>query len=491
MEDEKLVLNYFFTNDDRPIFALKNMPPMVQQYIYMGISRFPNVRERFLKFLKKTCDFDKVVEFIKKGKDVNLLLKNFSEFAGKKNKKIYFDFKHRSTGEGSNIFVVSENNPIYATGIQQDFFFPMTTMELSTRYSKAFNKDRVYYDPKLMNSEFKQEAKDIIERNFELYNSGFEILKNEFKEKREKGDLPEKVSILDSLRSLIPIAAYTTVVLGCNTRAMLNHFKKMLSYNDSFIQEYAKKSLKEMSKIIPDFFSDVKRNGNVVKREQKLKQKANDLFENEFIESKDTVRLYTGTKTNNLVLAQLLYPYCHLTFEKLLEHVRNMSEKEKKSVFNAATEDRINRKRPTRGFSTRPLVFEIEAPWRLWKDFKRNRMNLRFQQEMRGKSGYEIPELIENSKLRNDYEEAMKNTSDLIEKIYQKYGGSLSKTVAAQGNKKRFLLCMDPRQLTVLGELRTCGEGDKGYRKIASTMIQMTKENDPNLFEHVNDNYKN
>jgi thymidylate synthase ThyX len=142
-----------------------------------------------------------------------------------------------------------------------------------------------------------------------------------------------------------------------------------------------------------------------------------------------------------------------------------------------------------RGFETKPLVFEIETAWSLWKDFKRNRMNLRFHQPMRGLSGFETPSLIKGSEIEKEYTNAMQKTSDLIEKVFQKYP-ALSKTVAAQGSKKRFLLCMGARQLTVLAELRTCGEGDKGYRKIASKMIELAKEKKPELFAHIQDNFK-
>ena len=49
---------------------------------------------------------------------------------------------------------------------------------------------------------------------------------------------------------------------------------------------------------------------------------------------------------------------------------------------------------------------------------------------------------------------------------------------------------MGPRQLTVLGELRTSGEGDVGYRRIASKMIELAKEKNPRLFDHIKNNFK-
>jgi len=489
MVAEELVLDHFFTNRDKPVFALKNMPPAVQSYFYMGVSRFPLMRERFVKFLKDKGCFEEVANAVEQGKGLEQAIKPLSEFAAEKNAQIFFEFGHKSAGEGSSIFLVSEENPIYATPMQQDFYFPMTTMELSTRYSKKFGPDHVYFDPKLMKSEFAEEAKKVIGRNLELYENGFELLMEKMREQKSKGDLPEKVSVLDSLRVLIPIACHTSVILGGNTRSVIDHFRKLLSYEDSFVQEYSKACLVEANKLMPEYFKDLKADQAVVKREKALREYSQGIFGTKFSPVKEDLTMHYELPTEELVLSQILYPYCNVTFKDVFDKVSGFGEKEREEVFKIATEGRENRTNPVRGFETRPIVFEVESGWFLWKDFKRNRMNLRFQQDMRGLAGFETPELIKESQLEKDYKEAMKNTSSLVERVYQKYG-SLSQTVAAQGNRKRYLLCMGARQLTVLTELRTSGEGDKGYRRIASNMIETAKEKNPRLFAHVKDNFK-
>jgi thymidylate synthase ThyX len=489
MNNEEIVLDYFFTNKNKSIFALKNMPAAVQAYFYMGVSRFPDFRGRFIKSLKEQNVFDAIAEAAKQGNAVEKAMRPFIEFAREKNKNVFFDYGHKSAGESATIFFVSEQNPIYATEIQQDFYFPMTTMELSTRYSRKFGIDAVYFDQKLMKTEFAEEAKETIAKNLELYENGFDRLAQKLREKNTKEELPEKVSVLDSLRCLIPIAAHTTIILGGNTRAVLEHFKKLSAYEDSFMQEYASECMKEAEKIFPEYFSGIKPLQGTIEREKKLSEYANKLFGKKFFATKESIKMFFDLPTEELALTQILYPYCNIHFEELFEKVSGFTKQERGEIFKIATEDRKNRENPLRGFETKPLVFEIETAWSLWKDFKRNRMNLRFHQPMRGLSGFETPELIKGSEIEKEYTNAMQKTSDLIEKVFQKYP-ALSKTVAAQGSKKRFLLCMGARQLTVLTELRTCGEGDKGYRKIASKMIELAKEKKPELFAHIQDNFK-
>jgi len=489
MGEEETVLDYFFSNKEKPIFAVKNMPPAVQSYFYMGVSRFPEMRERFLKMLEKEGILEKVAKAIEGGKGLEKALEPLRAFSAEKNRQIYLDFGHKSAAEGSSIFFVSEKNPIYATGIQQDFFFPMTTMEFSTRYAKKFSSDRVYYDPKLMESEFGEEARARIEANLELYEKGFEPLMERLRSLKEKQDLPEKISVLDSLRFLIPIACHTSVILGGNTRAVIEHFKKLLGFEDSFVKEYVKNCIEEGNKAMPEYFKDLKADKAVLEREKKLRELGERLFEKRFGKVRETVSLFYEKPTEELALAQIIYPYCSMPFEKVFETVSGLEEKGKEDIFKAATDGRENRTSPIRGLETRPLVFEVEAPWALWKDFKRNRLNLRFQQEMRGKAGFDVPELIKGSEIEKEYVGAMEKTSDLVERVWKKFG-DLGKTVAAQGSKKRFLMTMGVRQLTCLTETRTCGEGDKGYRRIASRMIELAREKEPRLFAHVKDNFK-
>ena len=485
---EKTVLDYFFTNTDKPIFAIRNVPPALQNYIYTGISRFPSVRERFLKVVSEHCDLANVAKAIS-GSKIEGALASAVEFAAERTKDLYFNIKHGSSAEGASAFVVAENCPIYATENLQDFYWPMTTMEFSTRYAKRFDINHVYWDPKLMISEFAEEAKAVMARNFDLYEKGFEPVMTVVKEKLNGAELKETVSALDALRCCIPIAAHTTVILGGNRRAVAEHFSKLLATDDSFVREYANVGLKELSNADPGFFDGLQPDAHVIVRNSKLREHASRLFHGKFEPVKETTTLYYNYPLEEVVLAQIIYPFCSIPFQKVFDTVSGLNDSERRELLKLATDGRETRKQPIRGFETRPMIFEIETGWRLWKDFKRNRMNLRFHQDLRGLAGWETPDLMEVSSVANEYQETMKNTSNLMEKINDKYPG-LAKTVAAQGSKKRFLLCMGPRQFTYIGELRTIGEGDRGYRKIGSRMIELAKEQNPRLFAHVKDSYR-
>lgn len=487
-EKDKLVLEHFFTNADRPIFALKNMPPAIQNYIYTGISRFPDVRERFLKIMKDKGNFERTADAVRNDK-LSDTLAPIVNHVSERNKSMYFEMKHGSSAEGGNVFLVSENCPIYATEELQDFYWPMTTMEFSTRYAKRFDISRVYWDPTLMKSEFANETKETLTRNFELYERGYNPVMDAVKEKLKDAELKAMISALDSLRMCIPIAAYTTIILGGNTRATLEHLRKLLASRDNFVKEYTTSALNELPKVFPSFYDGLQPDAHVMERNRRLREYADGLFEKKFEHVREDVKLFYNCPPEEAALAQILYPYVTVPFETILKKVLGFTENERTELFNLATLGRENRRNPIRGFETRHLIYEIESGFGLWKDFKRNRMNLRFHQDMRGLAGWITPDMIADSAIANEYQEAQKTTSNLMEKIYDKFGG-LSRAAATQGSRKRYLLCMGTRQLTVLGELRTCGEGDRGYRKISSRMIELAKEQNPRLFGHVTDNYK-
>ncbi len=486
MDSKQIVLNHFFTNTDKPIFALKNMHPAIQNYIYTGISRFPSVRERFIKILEQKGVLDKIAEAIQKNHSLDDILKDVIKFTSERNNEFYFNWKHFSSAEGASVYVISEENPIYGTSFQQDFYYPLTTMELSTRYSKKFNIDRVYWDPILMKSEFADEIKKVLKNNFEIYNKGFEEMLK-IAEARQL-ELGKKVSALDSIRFILPIASYVTVILGGNSRAVFEHLRNLLSYNDSFVKDYAQKSLDELKKLTPGFFEYIKVDQNKIERNKKLREIAEELFKREYEQTKKTVELFYNYSLEELVLSQILYPFCSVPFKVVFDKVSSLNDSERKNIFDIANYNRESRMNPIRGYETRPLVYEIESAWCMWKDLKRNRMNLRFQQDMRGEAGWETPDLVKESSFHKDYENAQKSTSELMKRVFEKHGG-LTRAIASQGSRKRFLMCMGPRQFTVLTELRTIGEGDRGYRRIASEMIELAKEKNPKLFGHAKNGY--
>ena len=485
--DSNIVLNYFFTNPDKPIFSFRNLPPELQNYIYLGISRFPSVRERFLKILSDKNVLERVANNIRENKLTNMIPLDIVQFAAERNSDIYFKWGHGSSSEGASIFIISEQNPIYATEDQQDFYFPMTTMEFSTRYGTRFDIDHVYWDPTLMQSEFADEIKTVITKNFEIYKNGFDSVMQVASEKQK--DEKTKLSALDAIRFIIPISAYTTIILGGNVRAVFEHFRKLATTDDNFMKYFVKESLKELSKVVSGYFEKLEPDKHIIERNKRLREYANEIFKKEFKPVKEDVQLFYGLPIEELTLTQIIYPFCNLPFNVVYDKISGFNENEKKQLFEIATLGRDNKKNPIRGFETRHLIFEIESPWALWKDFKRNRMNLRFHQDLRGLAGFDTPGLIKESDIAKDYENAQRKNSELVEKVYQKFG-KMSRIAASQGCRKRYLLCMGPRQLTVLGEIRTSGEGDVGYRRIASKMIELAKEKNPRLFGHIKNNFK-
>jgi len=485
--DSNTVLNYFFTNADKPIFSFQNMPPELQNYMYLSISRFPSVRERFLKVLKDENVLEKVVNNIKTNQLSHIIPEDVIKFASERNSDIFFNRGHGSSSEGASIFVISEQNPIYATEDQQDFYYPMTTMEFSTRYATRFDIEHVYWDPTLMESEFADEIKTNVEKNFEIYKNGFDSVM-QAASRKHKG-ITDKVSVLDAIRFIIPLSSYTTIIVGGNFRSVFEHFRKLMTIDDNFMKYYLIESLKELSKVVSGYFEKIKPDLHVIERNKKLREYANKIFKKKFKPVKEDVQLFYGLPIEELALTQIIYPFCYLPFINIYDEVSGFNDSEKKELFELANLGRENRKNPIRGFETRHLIFEIESAFALWKDFKRNRMNLRFHQDMRGLAGFDTPELVKDSEIAKEYDGAQRKTSKIVENVYQKFG-RMSRIVASQGSRKRYLLCMGPRQLTVLGELRTSGEGDRGYRSIASEMIELAKEKNPRLFGHIKDNFK-
>ena len=133
-EDDKTVLNFFFTNLDKPIFAVKNFHPEVWALMQARYSRSrEGLREGFLALLKEDSEnFRKLKEEIEKtqgGIESEHATKKAIQFM----ERWVLGFGHSSVAEGAVVGLCLEGVSILATKVIEDNRL-CSFIEKSTRY---------------------------------------------------------------------------------------------------------------------------------------------------------------------------------------------------------------------------------------------------------------------------------------------------------------------------------------------------------------------
>ncbi|MBU4493525.1 MAG: FAD-dependent thymidylate synthase, partial [Nanoarchaeota archaeon] len=167
-EEDKEVLNYFFTNLNKPIFATHNFHPEVWALMQARYSRSrAGLRESFLKLLKEDPEnFSKLSEEISKTKG-GIQTKHATEKAIQFMERWVLGYGHSSIAEGAVIGLCLEGVSILATKVIEDNRL-CSFIEKSTRYV-SFDNRSFYIDEDLKNSEYYEEIKELIDFLFKTY----------------------------------------------------------------------------------------------------------------------------------------------------------------------------------------------------------------------------------------------------------------------------------------------------------------------------------
>ena len=120
----------------------------------------------------------------------------------------------------------------------------------------------------------------------------------------------------------------------------------------------------------------------------------------------------------------------------------------------------------------------------MYRDLHRHRMLSQERHPLSTSFGYDTPVEIEDTRLGNQYHEAMARAADAFEKISKDYPVAAQYVVPMSYNI-RWNVNINLRARTWLTEIRSTRQGHIGYRRIAQEMFRKVKEVHPALAEYM------
>ncbi len=264
-EEKKYLLEPFFTNLDKSVFAVTFLPPEVIGAMCARTSRAKeDLRMVFLNefvkpFLSEESEYSKslraLVDFLHKY-PIELI------FSNPKGREFYIRWLAQF-GDDS-IAQMAGSHLIYS-GISQvaikhieDMRLGIAPIEKSTRYvdysSKIEGQYRYYIDPTLEKMGLLGEYKAAMDGLFNTYNSisekYFQQLKQRYPEEKES---LLKTKTLDVVRKLLPTATLSQLSLFGNGQALEYLINRSLDNKLGEIRWAGQRALEELNKIIPAF----------------------------------------------------------------------------------------------------------------------------------------------------------------------------------------------------------------------------------------------
>lgn len=480
-DDEADVLRRYFTNLDKPVFALVNLPEVVKGALFARYSRSP-------KSLRRLFLDEFVVELDVSG-DVNIDATIGLDRAEELYDKVFFEYGDDSVAQLGGVHLACEQASNLLTKVLE-WGRLASYLEQSTRYiaydARYGGRYRYYRDPHILGSELGTRYVGDMDRLFDTYAELAPLVQDHVKEVTPKaaGDsdfiyrTAVKAKALDAVRGILPAAAQSNVGMYGSGQAYEQLLLRMRSHPLPEAQHYADLMLSELRKVIPSFVRrvDLPDRGEVTSRYLADVRSDMDDLAAELLTpsepSKDaTVDLVDFDPDAEVkMVASMLYPHSHDSESNIERQVQAMTTDERLRVIKAYTGERSNRRhRPGRALERPFYRFDVLADYGAFRDLQRHRMLTVEWQTLSPSHGYTRPELVDEAGIAPEFDEAMERSAALYEALSDDFGNQASYAVSL-AYRVRFNMNLNARSAMHMLELRSTPQGHPAYRVVAQEM---------------------
>jgi thymidylate synthase ThyX len=477
-EQERALLAPHFTNLDRPVFALTNLPETVKGALFARYSRYPGtVRRLFLE------------EF---AADIPAGGRPFDgeegERAARLYERVFLGYGDDSIAQVGGAHIACEWVSNVVTKVLQRGRLA-AYLEQSTRYipydqrmpQDAGGRYRHYCDNRL-GPQFELAMDEL----FSIYSQGLEAVEAWAAERWPRGDEPEpawrrsiRAKALDLLRGLLPAATLSHVGMFASGQAYEQLLLRLLASPLPEARDYGSMILAELQKVMPSFVARVDRpdrGGEWVsyleaRREATERWVARLGLDRRAVDDAPAVELIHVDGTEEDLLAASLFEASQVPETEIRARLDVLDAGERARLLADLVGERRNRRhRPGRGFEALRYRFEIVSDYGGFRDLQRHRMLTCQWQRLTPDLGAGTPEEIREAGLGDGYARALEISRAEFERLAAAGLRDAAPYALCLGYRIRYVLDLNAREAMHLIELRSGREGHPTYRAVAQAM---------------------
>lgn len=379
-------------------------------------------------------------------------------------------------------------------------------LEQSTRYIYFDEKDAQgkykYFVPTNLPPKLKKEYIRAHDQIFDIYSKMVHLLTDYVrKQNPEPTEKPDKIAwrgatkaqACDAVRPVLPVSTRSTVGIFASAQAIESLVMHLLADELPEARETGQRILSAARKVMPAFFerADKPDRGGATTAYLAARGEAMKLSQNEIdIRSsrrlKDDVELIDYWPKNELdIIPHLLFETSHLSTADLQEAVDCTDVNGKSRILKAYFGQRLNRRhRPGRALEIPHYLWEIVGDYGTFRDLQRHRVVDAFEwQKLTTDYGYEIPQLVAEAGLEDDYNQCFRLSEELVRTLIAASYAEESQYATLFGHRMRYRFMLNARAAFHFIELRTSPQGHPGYRKIVNQMHEKLSEVHPLIGE--------
>src|SRR3954449_443848 len=416
--DEQRALQPYFTNTDRPVFVLRNLPETVKGALFARYSRSAkSVRRLFLdEFLG---DIATATHATGEQGESGI----GSERADRLYARVLSEYGDDSVAQLGGAHIACEGVSNILTKVLE-WGRLMSYLEQSTRYvpytDRPGGRWKYHVPSEIDSSPLREPFIRTLDRAFETYARWIPAMESHFRAKYPKSPDDSdgvyksviRAKALDTLRGLLPAATTSNVGLFGTGQAFEALLLRMFAHPLDEVRGCARQMLTELRHVIPaflarvdqpdrggrwvDYFADTRRSFGEI---------AAPFITAAAIEPRDEVTLTDFDPDGEIkVVAAALYNVSALPDDQLLAIARTLSAEDRTALLRAYTGSRANRRhKPGRAFERTSYRFDVLADYGAFRDLQRHRLLTIDWQPLSPRHGCVEPAAIEEAGALDDW----------------------------------------------------------------------------------------
>jgi thymidylate synthase ThyX len=478
-EEERRLLSPRFTNLDRPVFALVNLPETIKGALFARYSRYGGTLRRLYldEFAADVPEGGRPFE----GEE--------GERAAGLYERVFSGFGDDSIAQLGGAHVACEWVSNVLTKVLQRGRLA-AYLEQSTRYipydqplpESGGGGHRFYRD-----DELGPEYAAAMEELFGIYSRSLAQVREWAAERWPRGDEPEaawersiKAKGLDLLRGLLPASTLSHVGIYASGQAYEQLLLRMLASPLPEARAFGSMILEELKKVMPSFVARVERpnrGGEWISYLERRREAAErwvarmGLDRGEGDDMAPSVELIDVEGSEEELIAASLFESARGSEREIRDRVRALPPDEQAEIIADLAGERANRRhRPGRGWEAVRYRFEIVSDYGGFRDLQRHRMLTCQWQRLSPELGAGIPDEVREAGAGGEYERALELSRTEYERLAGAGISEAAPYALCLGYRIRYLLDLNAREAMHLIELRSAREGHPTYRAVAQAM---------------------
>lgn len=488
--EEREKIAPFFTNVDRPVFAIVNLPETVKGALFARYSRYSGtLRRLFLDEFLSTLDLSGEAYEGQEGARAAALYERV--FVGYGDDSIaQLGGAHLACEWCSNLLTKILQRPRLAAYLEQ-----------STRYiaydSLMPGGGYRYYRDAALGAPYER----AMDHLFETYRNALSLMTASLRGSFPREDKTSEVAYeralrakaLDAVRGLLPAASLSHMGIFASGQTYEQLVLHLLAHPLQEARRYGEMMLEELEAVIPSFLARVRRperGGEWITFLRSRAEAAREAGARLRLDPPDaeavgpSVRLLAVHGSEEDVLVGLLYEYLEAPELTIHAALSDRSHADRARLLRALLIERANRRhRVGRGFERVSYRFEIVSDYGAFRDLQRHRLLTIQWQALSPSLGAERPGEIVEAGLGASYDNALERSAEEFHRLRDEGFEAEAPYALCLAFHIRYEIELNAREAMHLIELRSAREGHPSYRAVAQEMHRQIAKEHPLIAE--------